>query len=149
MPRDRATDGDDNSPHSSNPESRYRKPSTTATGRKGEDLAVAYLTGCGFRIIERNWRGKWTRNEIDLIARDGNDLVFVEVKSARTDKFGDPSTWIDARKQAALARAASDYLTDCGETYSSIRFDAILITTSKKQNTPNIRHVRGAFTIDE
>ncbi len=57
-------------------------------GRKGEDLAAEYLSSKGYRILERNWR--WSRAEADIIAMDGEVLVFVEVKTRTSDYFGSP-----------------------------------------------------------
>lgn len=57
-------------------------------GKKGEDIAVAYLKGKGYRIVERNY--KCPLGEIDVVAKDGDTIVFVEVKSGKSEEFGDP-----------------------------------------------------------
>lgn len=73
-------------------------------GRAGEDRAVAYLQGQGYEILARNWRAP--TGEIDVIARTGRQLVFVEVKTRGGGDFGDPLEAVDARKRARLWRLA-------------------------------------------
>ncbi|MBR5997800.1 MAG: YraN family protein, partial [Deltaproteobacteria bacterium] len=79
-----------------------------ALGRWGEDLAAAYLQQRGMVILERNFRGK--RGEVDIIARDGGDLVFVEVKTRRSDTFGTPQEAVNRRKQMQILHVAEIYL---------------------------------------
>ncbi|QAY61157.1 YraN family protein [Microbacterium protaetiae] len=69
-------------------------------GRAGEKRAVAYLTARGFDILDRNWRAP--SGEVDVVACTGGNLVFVEVKTRRTDLFGDPLAAVDARKRARI-----------------------------------------------
>jgi hypothetical protein len=76
-------------------------PSSKPAWQRGEDLAARHLEELGYTIIARNWRSPHTRHEIDLIARDGKTIVFVEVKTARTEQFGDPLSWITPHKQEA------------------------------------------------
>lgn len=73
-------------------------------GRAGENRAAAHLTARGFAILDRNWRS--TGGEVDVVADAGRELVFVEVKTRRTDLFGDPLAAVDARKRARLWRLA-------------------------------------------
>jgi putative endonuclease len=73
-------------------------------GRAGEQRAVAHLTARGFDILDRNWRAPG--GEVDVVARAGGQLVFVEVKTRRTDLFGDPLEAVDAPKRARIWRLA-------------------------------------------
>jgi putative endonuclease len=109
-------------------------------GKKGEDIAVRFLTAKGYRIIERNWRTG--RDEIDIIAYDGNILVIVEVKTRSTDFFGEPEEAVTERKQKFLVRAAEEYVNR-KEIDSEIRFDIISIIIEQGKET--IRHIEEAF----
>lgn len=101
----------------------------------------------GYRIVERNWRSPDTGNELDLVVEDGDCLVFVEVKTARTANFGDPITWITPRKQAAVIRAAESYIATRRPTHGSFRFDAITISAPQKGKEAPLVHTIAAFTI--
>ncbi len=79
-----------------------------ATGGRYEELAAGFLQEKGYRILERNYRDRY--GEIDLIARDGACLVFVEVKYRRNSASGFPEEAVDARKQERIRHAASYYL---------------------------------------
>ncbi len=78
------------------------------TGGRYEEIAAAFLQERGYRILERNFRDRF--GEIDLVARDGRYLVFVEVKYRRDSGSGYPEEAVDARKQARLRHTASGYL---------------------------------------
>jgi putative endonuclease len=109
-------------------------------GKKGEQIAVDYLRGKGFRILETNWRRG--RNEIDIIARDGKALVVVEVKSRHSILAGEPETAVTREKQRALIRAANAYVL-LKRISDEVRFDivSILIENEKEK----IRHIPDAF----
>lgn len=110
-------------------------------GREGEALAASYLEAAGYAIVARNVRTKL--GEIDLIARDGHVLVFVEVKSRRSERFGRGVDAVDARKQARLRRLAEAYLgTRSGS--EAVRFDVVDVLF-KYGTTPDLVHVRAAF----
>ena len=74
-------------------------------GRRGEDLAAQFLADAGYTVIDRNWR--CARGEIDLVALDGNDTVFVEVKTRSSTAFGHPFEAITTQKLARLRRLAT------------------------------------------
>ncbi len=101
-----------------------------ATGGRYEEMAAAFLQEKGYRILERNYRDRY--GEIDLIARDGRYLVFVEVKYRHSSASGYPEEAVDSRKQARIRHAASYYLysrhypedTPC-------RFDVVAILGSE------------------
>lgn len=95
-------------------------------GRSGEAFAARYLRRRGLRVIERNFRCRL--GEIDIVARDGDQLVFVEVRSARSTFAGRPELTVDERKQARLARAGRLYLAQCGWRPAGVRFDVIGLT---------------------
>lgn len=93
-------------------------------GKAGEDIAVYHLQRDGYEIIERNYRCK--QGEIDIIAKDRECLVFIEVKSRYNNKFGQGSEAITTWKVDKIKKAALNYLNrDCEVEYESVRFDAV------------------------
>ena len=109
-------------------------------GKLGEDLAVQYLTDKGYEILERNWRN--IHKEIDIIAKDGDDLVIVEVKARQTDEYGEPDIAVTKRKQRMLIAAANAYITRKGLDVET-RFDIISIIY--RDGNPVIEHIEDAF----
>ena len=109
-------------------------------GKLGEDLAVQYMTDKGYEILERNWRN--IHKEIDVIAKDGDDLVIVEVKARQTDEYGEPDIAVTKRKQRMLIAAANAYITRKGLDVET-RFDIISIVF--KDGEPVIEHIEDAF----
>lgn len=90
-------------------------------GDLGEDAAARYLESRGFRVLERNWRYKqW---ELDLICRDGDTVVFVEVKTRAATTMGIPADALTRKKQVRLVKAASQYLTKNDLWDEPCRFD--------------------------
>ena len=113
-------------------------------GRFTETLAENCLRKKGYRILERNVRiGK---GELDLIAKDGDTIVFVEVKGRRTDRFGGLPYAVDPRKQRQLTKLALAYLAQHGLTNRSCRFDVVLISSTDDQG-PRITHLEDAFEV--
>lgn len=112
-----------------------------STGAWGEDLALRYLTRRGYTLVERNYRTRY--GEIDLILRQGDALVFVEVKLRRGTGFGDPVEAVTARKQSTIRSLATQYLSDRDPDFETLRFDVIGILAS--DNRVRIRHVEDAF----
>lgn len=109
-------------------------------GREAEALAAAYLQQRGHRIVSRNWRCRF--GEIDLVTRDGDCLVFVEVRARSSREFGGAAASIDAAKRRRLIAAANLYLTRVGLS-TPCRFDAVLIAASGPP-----QWVRNAFSAD-
>lgn len=109
-------------------------------GKKGEKLAVDYLTKIGYKIIATNYRNKI--GEIDIIAEDGNYIVFVEVKSRMSRAFGDPLEAIGAQKQHKIMQVAQGYLMKTRQLNAPCRFDAVAVLGDKESE---IRHVKNAF----
>jgi len=103
-----------------------KEDSRRNTAGRGEEAAVAYLRGQGYRIIARNWRCRL--GEIDIVARDGDVLVFVEVKSRRSSAFGTPQAAVDARKQRKLSLVALQYLQAERVSPGPARFDVVAVT---------------------
>lgn len=106
-------------------------------GRTGERLAAEELTRQGYRIIERNFRCQ--HGEIDLIAEDADDLVFVEVKTRRGNAYGLPEDAVTLRKQQKLVQVATYYLDlhECSER--SWRIDVVAVQLSSNGRFEEIR----------
>lgn len=107
-------------------------------GKQGEALAAAYLQKKGFVIKEKNYRQKV--GEIDIIAQEGNTLVFVEVKTRTTLRFGQPYEAITQQKQKQLRRVAEDYLSRNKKQDSIVRFDVVSILMNSGK-PPTIEHL--------
>ncbi|HED04101.1 MAG TPA: YraN family protein [Candidatus Fraserbacteria bacterium] len=99
--------------------------STVDTGRQAEDRAADYLRLRGYQIVCRNYR--WRGGEIDLIAREGDCLVFVEVKARRGRGYGLPEEAVTPHKQHKLVRTARRYLTE-HPTALALRFDVVALS---------------------
>lgn len=98
-------------------------------GVAAEALAADALRGNGYQVLEQRFR--YGHSDVDLVARRGAVVVFVEVKSRADERFGAASEAVTARKQANLVRAASVWLTRHGRAWNSIRFDVITVTDGK------------------
>lgn len=109
-------------------------------GKKGEAMALEMLGEKGYNILETNWRHK--RDELDIIALDGNEIVIIEVKTRSTDFFGDPEESVDEQKMQRMVRAAEEYIEQ-NFLENECRYDIISIVISKKET--NIRHIKDAF----
>lgn len=109
-------------------------------GKLGEELAVKYLIDKGYEILERNWRNR--HKEIDIIAKDGEELVIVEVKTRQTDEYGEPDIAVTKQKQRRLIDAANAYLFRTNLEIET-RFDIISIIF--KDGKPVIEHIEDAF----
>jgi len=94
-----------------------------ALGRRGEAIAARHLVASGLTIVERNWR--CTQGEIDLVARDRDELVFVEVKTRSSVAYGHPLEAITPRKLARLRRLAGAWCLAHPGVTSHIRIDAV------------------------
>jgi putative endonuclease len=120
-----------------------RKRAAFALGRRSEELAAAYLTARGLLILHRNFRRRF--GEIDLVARDGHELVIVEVRARSTTAYGGAGASIDARKKQRLVRAALLLLQQHKElSRMRVRFDVVLV--SYATGTPTLQWIRHAFS---
>jgi putative endonuclease len=95
------------------------------TGRRGEDVAAAALEARGYVVVARRYRTR--AGEIDIVARDGDTLVFVEVKARHGREFGDPAEAVTWRKQHRIVGMAADYLTRTGQHECPVRFDVVSV----------------------
>jgi putative endonuclease len=116
---------------------------TKETGRRGEEIAASYLKKAGYHIRERNYRCPF--GEIDIIALDGNEVVFVEVKGRKSDDFGEPEAAVDARKQAKLSRAALNYINEHDLNDHNARFDVVAVRFLK--GCERVRLIKNAFDL--
>jgi len=96
-----------------------------ALGRKGEDEAATALKKSGYRIVDRNYRCRY--GEIDIVAVHGGVVVFIEVKTRGSDRFGAPAEGVDYRKQVRITRSSSMYLAEKGLVESEVRFDVVSV----------------------
>lgn len=120
---------------------RKRMDPAHALGRDGEDTAHRFLQRAGLIVVARNYRTPGGSAEVDLIARDGETLVFVEVKSRETDAFGAPDRAIDSVKQEKIRRAAAHYLRRSGHDPGRVRFDIVSIVAGEAE------HFRDAWSM--
>lgn len=109
-------------------------------GKQGEEIATTYLLKQGYIILDTNWRAG--RNEIDIIARDKDFLVIIEVKSRSNSKFTEPEESVTRDKQQALIRAANAYIFR-NNIMLETRFDIISIIHNKNETL--INHLKDAF----
>ena len=113
-------------------------------GQWGEDLAVAYLQGKGYQIVERDWKSG--HRDIDIIARDeAGTIVFVEVKTRRNRVFGEPEEAIDFWKLQSLQQAINHYVK-FRHINSEVRFDIISIVGTIGSE-PEINHIKDVSLI--
>jgi len=110
-------------------------------GEAGEDLAAAALKKQGYKILERNWRSPL--GEVDLIARHGQFLVLVEVKTRRGLSFGEPQEAVSPAKQAKLRRLADYYLREKRLGEVPVRIDVVGITLAAAG--PRVEIIVNAF----
>jgi putative endonuclease len=118
------------------------------TGEIAEDLVAHRLTAAGWEIVERNARTRY--GELDIVARDGDTLVFVEVKGGRADtSFGPekPILSIDFRKQRRVRHLATAWISERREQpfYKEIRFDAVGVTLDRQGRPVDVDYIKGAF----
>ena len=113
-------------------------------GKKGEDIAAACLKKEGYRIIERNYRCLY--GEIDIIAMDAGDIVFIEVKSRKSDNFGSPEEAVGITKQKKISRVALNYLRERGLADHNARFDIVAIRFMPQGN--RVKLIRNAFDLN-
>ncbi len=114
-------------------------------GRQGEDEAAHFLRKQGLVILDQNVRSRL--GEIDLVARDGGTLVFVEVKARRAGPGASPEAGVTPRKQARLGRLALGYLKSQGLGEVRCRFDVVAVELDGEDRVAAIRHIPGAFTL--
>lgn len=119
-------------------------PQPHQLGRNGETLAARMLQRHGWRILDRNYRAG--RREIDLVARRGRTVAFIEVKTRAGTGFGDPLEAVTARKRTEISRVARDWIARRGRPGDEYRFDAIAIVWERGAR-PRVRHVEDAWRL--
>ena len=104
-------------------------------GKEGEDVACNYLEREGYLVIERNYRSK--RGEIDIIARDGNVIVFTEVKSWKTIPVSEAEFSINTMKKRRMIKSAEQYMFENSDKFSNfdIRFDFLFVNAATNSIT--------------
>jgi putative endonuclease len=112
-------------------------------GRRGEDIAAAYLRGRGWRILDRNWR--FHHKELDLVAERNGVVAFVEVKARDAGGWGHPLEAITAAKRRDLIVAARAWVGLRGTAGQSYRFDAVAVI--RGQDRTRVEHVEGAWRL--
>lgn len=132
---------------------RRLRPARTRTGAQragawGEQVAADHLRAKGYRILGRNVRFG-SRCELDLVARSPapDTLVFIEVKTRRSETFGRPFAAIGRDKRRAIGRAARRYLQRLKAQPPYIRFDAVEIVGTPGDPDPVVRHIENAFSM--
>ena len=129
---------------------------TIQLGEKGESLAAAYLVKQDYRIVVSNFKAPIGRNskgvqvtgEIDIIALDGETLVFVEVKTRRSEEFAPVISNVDARKQRQIIRTAKVYRKIFGIRDVGIRYDVVTVLMRPTEE-PQIELIRGFWNEDK
>lgn len=113
-------------------------------GRRGEEAAARYLDARGYRILERNWT--CFAGEADIIARDDDALVFIEVKTRKDCQKGFPSEAVGPKKRERYEKIALAYLSDHDTGEVPVRFDVVSIVVAGK-NKAMVRHHINAFSV--
>jgi putative endonuclease len=113
-----------------------------AVGAYGERLASRYLQAAGLVVLERNWR--CGEGEVDLILRDGDDVVFCEVKTRRTAAYGTPAEAVGTAKVRRLRRIAACWLAETAVHPRGVRFDVVSVLPQTR-GASVVEHVRAAF----
>lgn len=126
---------------------KLRLPFHLRTGVWGEAQAEHFLKAKGYRILGRRVSVS-ARDELDLVARDGEVLVFVEVKTRKSEEFGRPAEAVDRAKRHTVSRAAVRYLQRLKFPKICFRFDVVEVIGQDGDPDPVVRHIENAFTLD-
>ena len=110
-------------------------------GILGEKIALLFLQTNGYSILHSNWR--YQKTEVDIIAKIGNTLVFVEVKTRSSEYFGLPESFVTEAKKRSFGKAAEAYCQNYEMINSNIRYDIMAVIINKKEQT--IQHFEDAF----
>lgn len=125
-----------------------QEPRSATVGKWGEEHAAAFLKKAGYSILGRNVRPN-RHDEIDIVARVGDILAFVEVKTRRQESFGRPMAAVDKDKRHALNRAAAAYLRKAKYPDLFYRFDVVEVLGRPEDSVPvEVRHVENAFPFE-
>jgi putative endonuclease len=111
-------------------------------GQRGEDIAAAYLGEQGYEVLARNWR--CPAGELDIVAREGETLTFVEVRTRRGDRYGTPEESITPAKQAKLVELAQTYLQENGLADENWRIDVVAVEMDRRNRVKRLNLIRNA-----
>jgi len=118
-------------------------PPPADLGARGERIAAAFLTDAGLRVLDRNWRCR--EGELDIVAREGDALVFCEVKTRRGLDYGHPVEAVTAVKQRRLRLLAQRWLAAHDQHAPELRFDVVGVLVGTA-GPARVTHLRAAFT---
>jgi putative endonuclease len=121
-----------------------QKSANSSLGEMGESIAATFLKGAGFSIVERNFR--CVCGELDIIARDGRTIVFIEVKCRNDERYGPPQLAVTPFKQRQISKAALVWLSKRRLYDAEARFDVVAIVL-REGDLPEIEHIRNAFDL--
>ena len=130
--------------------SRWRRSAKSGhlrRGQRGEKLACRYLKRTGYKILLRNFRGR-SGGEIDVVCRDRDTLVFVEVKTRAREDFGRPFSAVDREKQKRISRGALAWLRMLDNPDILFRFDVVEVLVTEDAS-PRIELIRNAFPLSK
>lgn len=120
----------------------WMKRAKQKLGRQGEQIAAVYLQRLGYVIIEHNWH--CPLGEVDIVARDGECWVFVEVRTWRPGLYGTPEASITPRKQVKMLDVAQSYLQSAGLDDVEWRIDVVAIEMDSTAQVKRLNHIRSA-----
>ena len=115
-------------------------------GLSGEKLAAEHLVANGYRILETNYKNRF--GEIDIVARDGRTLVFIEVKSRRSTRFGTARGSITPAKRRRVSMVALGYLKSNGGIRQKARFDVVALDACSPEGDVRIEIIKNAFDLN-
>lgn len=121
------------------------KPAHLRRGELGEDTAKTHLKKLGLKFLTSNFRSK--RGEIDLIFRDEDCLVFVEVKTRSDESWTRPAAAVNARKKKLLSQTAMDYLRRLKDPRVKLRFDIVEVLLDENDKVSEVRHLPNTFNL--
>lgn len=116
--------------------------SKSELGARGEELAALHLVDNGMDVLDRNWRSRY--GELDIVARDGETIVFVEVKTRSGIGYGTPAEAVTYPKQLRIRRLALAWLEHRKSPWVRMRFDVVGIVVGR-DGVPVLTHLRGVF----
>ncbi len=122
------------------------EPDHLATGKWGERVAAGYLKRKGFKVLDTRVR-MGRRDELDIVAREGEVLVFVEVKTRASEEMGRPFAAVKQGKRRAMGRAAWRYMRRLKKKPPYFRFDVVEVVGRTFDANPVVRHIPNAFTL--
>ena len=123
--------------------SKYIVPKRKEVGSRGEKLAADYLKKRGYKIVQRNFRCR--EGEIDIIAQQGECLVFVEVRTKKGSSFGTPEESVTLCKREKLISLASAYLQACDNPPASWRIDVVAVELTPDNKVSRLEHIENAI----